>query len=76
MKLINLFETKSSLTGRWVWISCEKAAISGEMEQKTLNVRAKPEMFGRHFVFCTIKPEMLGHNSRRPLGHRPVILLG
>ena len=54
MKLINLFETKSSLTGRWVWISGENVPISGDYTTKNSNVRAKPEVDGRHFVFWDI----------------------
>src|SRR6266481_5903392 len=75
MKLINLFETKSSLMVRWVWIFRKNWPNSGEISQKNSKCAAKPEMDGGHFVFWDIEPEMLGHISGNPLGHRPVILL-
>src|SRR6266481_4768032 len=75
MKLINLFETKSSLTGRWVGISAENWPISGEIVTKNIKCCRQTGNRGGHFVFWDIEPEMLGHNPAEVPGHRPVILL-
>src|SRR6266481_5299622 len=75
MKLINLFETKSSLTGRWVGISAENWRISGEIVTKNIKCCRQTGNRGGHFVFWDIEPEMLGHNPAEVPGHRPVILL-
>ena len=67
MKLINLFETKSSLTVRWVWIFRKNWPNSGEISQKTFKCAAKPEMDGGHFVFWDIEPG----NARPYFGKPP-----
>src|SRR6266481_4093874 len=49
--------------------------ISGKNGTKNIKCCRQTGNRGGHFVFCTIKPEMLGHISPEVLGHRPVILL-